>query len=70
MVENKFYYYHFLTKSCGKYLKSQGRIAFEIGFDQAEAVKSLLEETGKYSNIRCITDLGGNDRVITAVYEG
>ena len=63
-------FYRILTKSCGKYLKSQGRIAFEIGFDQAEAVKSLLEETGQYSNIRCITDLGGNNRVITAVYEG
>ena len=63
-------FYRILTKSCGIYLKSQGRIAFEIGFDQAEAVKSLLEETGQYSNIRCITDLGGNDRVIIAVYEG
>ena len=44
-------FYRILTKSCGIYLKSQGRIALEIGFDQAEAVKSLLEETGQYSNI-------------------
>ena len=63
-------FYRILAKTCGKYLKSQGHIAFEIGFDQAEAVKALLEETGQYSNIRCITDLGGNDRVVTAVYEG
>ncbi|MBS5336175.1 MAG: peptide chain release factor N(5)-glutamine methyltransferase [Veillonella sp.] len=63
-------FYRILAKTCGTYLKSQGRIAFEIGFDQAEAVKALLEETGQYSNIQCIADLGGNDRVVTAVYEG
>ena len=63
-------FYRILAKACGTYLKSQGRIAFEIGFDQAESVKALLEETGQYSNIQCIADLGGNDRVVTAVYEG
>ena len=63
-------FYRILAKACGTYLKSQGRIAFEIGYDQAESVKALLEETGQYSNIQCIADLGGNDRVVTAVYEG
>ena len=63
-------FYRILARACGTFLKLQGRIAFEIGFDQAEAVKALLEETGQYSNIRCIADLGGNNRVITAVYEG
>ena len=63
-------FYRILAKTCGTYLKSQGRIAFEIGFDQAVSVKALLEETGQYSNIQCIADLGGNDRVVTAVYEG
>ena len=63
-------FYRILAKECGTYLKQQGRIAFEIGFDQAEAVKALLEATGQYSNIQCIADLGGNDRVVTAVYEG
>ena len=63
-------FYRILAKACGTYLKSQGRIAFEIGYDQAEAVKALLEETGQYSDIQCIADLGGNDRVVTAVYEG
>lgn len=63
-------FYRILAKECGTYLEPQGRIAFEIGYDQAEAVKALLEETGQYSNIQCIADLGGNDRVVTAVYEG
>ncbi|MFQ9505531.1 MAG: hypothetical protein ACLRZ2_01325 [Veillonella sp.] len=59
----------YLAKTCGTYLKTRP-IAFEIGFDQAVSVKALLEETGQYSNIQCIADLGGNDRVVTAVYEG
>ncbi len=32
--------------------------------------KKLLEETGQYSNIQFIADLGGYNRVVTAVYEG
>jgi len=63
-------FYRILAKECGTYLKPHGSIAFEIGFDQAESVKALLEETGHYSNIQCIADFGGNNRVVTAVYEG
>ena len=63
-------FYRILAKECGTYLKPQGRIAFEIGYDQAEEVKALLKEAGHYSNIQCIADLGGNNRVVTAVYEG
>ena len=46
------------------------RVAFEVGYDQAEAVRKLLEATGQYSNIQFIADLGGHNRVVTAVYEG
>ena len=63
-------FYRILAKKCDTYLKPQGRIAFEIGYDQAEEVKSLLKEASHYSNIQCIADLGGNNRVVTAVYEG
>ena len=45
-------------------------LAFEVGYDQAEAVRKLLEATGQYSNIQFIADLGGHNRVVTAVYEG
>ena len=38
-------FYRILAKECGTYLKPHGSIAFEIGFDQAESVKALLEET-------------------------
>ena len=36
----------------------------EIGYDQAEAVKQLMEKAG-YGSIRIIRDYGGRDRVVT-----
>ena len=64
------YFYDKILRECRKYLNDRFLIAFEIGYDQAEEVKSLLKEASHYSNIQCIADLGGNNRVVTAVYEG
>ena len=68
--EDGLVFYRILVKECGAYLETNGRVAFEVGYDQAEAVRKLLEATGQYSNIQFIADLGGHNRVVTAVYEG
>ena len=49
-----------------EYLKYNGYLCLEIGYDQKEDVTSLLEEDGKYTNIMCIKDLYDNDRAIIA----
>ena len=49
------------------YLKKGGVLMLEIGFDQKEAVKSLLQETGRFEKIIGLTDLTGKDRIICAV---
>lgn len=49
-----------------EYLKYNGYLCLEIGYDQKEDIISLLEEDGKYTNITCIKDLYDNDRVIVA----
>ncbi len=49
-----------------EYLKYNGYLCLEIGYDQKEDVISLLEEDGKYTNITCIKDLYNNDRAIIA----
>jgi release factor glutamine methyltransferase len=41
-------------------------LAMEIGFGQAGDVKNIIEETGKFSDIRFVKDLSGIDRVVTA----
>ena len=68
--EDGLQFYRILAKECRNYLNVNGRVAFEVGFDQAEEVGALLQETGQYSNIQFIADLGGHNRVVTAVYEG
>ncbi len=47
-------------------LKDGGLIAFEIGFEQAEAVRDILEKSG-YENISVYRDYAGRDRVITGI---
>ena len=47
------------------FLKKGGILAFEIGFDQADAVKSLMAE--KFENIVVKRDLGGNDRAVIGI---
>lgn len=46
-------------------LKPQGWLLLEHGYDQANAVQSLLEQLG-YQNISTVADLAGNDRVSLA----
>ena len=46
-------------------LRPGGTLALEIGWQQREAVCALLQAEG-WTQIRCIQDLGGNDRCILA----
>ncbi|MDR3242492.1 MAG: peptide chain release factor N(5)-glutamine methyltransferase [Clostridiales Family XIII bacterium] len=48
------------------YLRKNGMLFLEIGYDQADAVTGLLEESGAYADIVRAQDLAGRDRVITA----
>jgi release factor glutamine methyltransferase len=45
------------------YIKPTGLLAFEMGFDQGDAVSKLMDEKG-YMDIHIYKDLGGLDRVI------
>lgn len=54
-----------IVANCLIYLKPQGWLMLEHGFDQAEAVTDLMAETGLVG-IATIKDLGGNDRVTIA----
>ena len=51
------------------YLTCVGLLGLEIGFDQADQVKSLATNTG-LNNIQICSDLGGNDRVLLAFRSG
>ena len=59
-------FYRRIIAEAADHLKKQGIIVFEIGNDQADAVMSMLEETGRFENIEVTKDLAGNDRVVSA----
>ena len=61
-------FYRRIVSKAGEYLFSSGYLIMEIGYDQAEAVKALLTENGKYHDIEVIKDYAGNDRVVRACY--
>ena len=58
------YFYKKITVQSLDFIKPGGFIAYEIGYDQGEAVKNILLENG-FSNVYCTKDLAGNDRVVT-----
>ena len=45
-----------------EFLKSNGYLYFEIGYNQGGRVAFLMEEYG-FRNVKVIKDLAGNDRV-------
>ncbi len=61
-------YYRRITAQSLAYLKSRGRLYFEIGYDQRLAATDILQKNG-FSNINCLSDLAGRDRVIYGIKE-
>lgn len=56
-------FYKRITQDAKGILKPGGIIAYEIGYNQAEAVTTILEEAG-YIEIETYQDLAGKDRVV------
>ncbi len=63
------FFYKKIIKESGNYLKRGGRLYFEIGFDQAEAVSGLMQEYG-YKEITVKKDYAGLDRVVYGTFLG
>ena len=56
-------FYRRILADCRAYLKPGGMLLFEIGYDQGEAVKRLMEENG-FLEVEVKKDYGGLDRVV------
>lgn len=64
--EDGLYFYRKIITECRDYLNPEGRILFEIGYDQGEDVSALLREAG-FKEVTVIKDLAQNDRVVTGM---
>ena len=61
--EDGLVFYRRILSDCKKNLKKGGMLFFEIGYDQAEAVKGMMEQAG-FLEVTVKKDFGGLDRVV------
>lgn len=66
--EDGLYFYRRIIEEGRNYLKKNGCLLFETGYDQSQAVKGLMEEAG-FSQVTVKKDLAGLDRVVFGVYD-
>ena len=66
--EDGLYFYRRIIEQAPAYLKKKGWLLFEIGSDQGEDVKNLMEQAG-YTGVSVKKDLAGLDRVVFGVYD-
>lgn len=64
-MEDGLYFYDIIIKEARKHLNENGKLLFEIGYDQYEELQKLLIAAG-YKDIELIKDYAGLDRIITA----
>mgnify|MGYP004535159923 FL=1 len=57
-------FYRDIIKQAHNYLKSNGKLCFEIGDEQKDAITQILKSNFNYKNIKYYKDLQGKDRVI------
>ena len=62
-------FYRRIIAEAPEHLKKAGVLMMEIGYDQKEAVKALLHESGRFEKIIGLTDLTGKDRIVFSKQE-
>jgi release factor glutamine methyltransferase len=60
------YFYRKITGGAPYYLRENGKLIFEIGFDQAKEVSDIMKENG-FTDVKIIRDLANNPRVVSGV---
>lgn len=65
--EDGLYFYRKILKECREHLVHGGVLYFEIGFDQAQDVGSLMEEAG-FEEIETVQDYAGLNRVVYGTF--
>ena len=65
--EDGLFFYRRIIAESPEHLVRGGSLYLEIGWDQAAAVKALMEETG-FHEVRITKDYAGLDRVVSGVW--
>ncbi|MDD4504175.1 MAG: peptide chain release factor N(5)-glutamine methyltransferase [Clostridiaceae bacterium] len=57
-------FYRRIVKDSVKFLKGNGILAFEVGYDQGDKVKNIMEESDYYYDLNVEKDLAGYNRCV------
>ena len=57
-------FYKTIISKAHKYLKTDGYLVLEIGYNQAKKIKKIAEKTKRYRNIEVIKDYNNLDRIV------
>ena len=60
-------FYRIITEESKDFLKTGGYLIYEIGCDQGDDLRNIMEENG-FTDIEIIKDLAGLDRVCIGIY--
>lgn len=63
-------FYINILREAPNYLKKDGLLLMEIGYDQGKVLTALAEAAGAYKPIKIIKDFAGNDRVVRITLGG
>ena len=67
--EDGLFFYRKITEKAGEHLPGGGMLFYEIGWDQGEAEKNILEENS-FREIQIVKDFSGLDRVVFGTWYG
>lgn len=60
-------FYRAIIAKASEYLDKKGILMLEIGYNQAEQIKAMIEATNAFAKTEIIRDYGGNNRVVIAL---
>ena len=60
-------FYRTIIEQAPKFLDKKGILVLEIGYNQAEEISAMLEETDAFAKTEIVRDYGGNNRVVCAL---
>lgn len=58
-----FVFYRKIIEESNKYLKPDGKVIFEIGFNQADDITNMLK-TAHFKDIQVLKDMSGLNRIV------
>lgn len=65
-TEDGLFFYRQIVEKADIFLKAGGMLAFEIGYDQGEAVKQMMLDRG-YNEVEIVKDYSDMDRVVKGI---